>query len=557
MHCENAAADSPVIGLFSELFEQFRAIGQFTMESWPSRALDEGLLRTTGLLKSSLQAFENSMNLCCDAGETPFIFNTQHWSGSRVAGISDGGSSPRPSEILISFVACWIEHWKAQEQNCVSDRFLRGAAAVAEMEGLESAVSYLVDCYMCGLILQPQTLAWSIHQLLGISQSGAPNEPIIEKVFPDGKPKSVSEWLLPRINSIPGDNHKLRDGHHWRGFLVDLIFNYVEQNVAAISFNRWLPGRWRIAGLIDALLKMLDWEEDPSLSMRSAIMQLEEVRADAAGIQATIDIVSHFPYGLQSLHGVFNVVASGLRAEDEKGWRDRLHERFLIPTSIADQILAGQHVDISPEWQRLSSGYASAFAFNFHKKPDVTYVRYRPFTTEEVVESAVAQATLDEAAMFEPAQRAAILRRVGKSPLTFEPENKEWQDWFNNNEEPIAELCDFIHGRMVSAEIQSLIEVSNNIPKTSVSAKVAHWETMMNVYPYFHFAAYELAILFDELDQHAAAKQLVEQSILAFPHDSARWHSFAIILKRGGDAEEANRAESVAQMIARAGRPSG
>ena len=404
------------------------------------------------------------------------------------------------------------------------------------------------------------------------------DQTVLEQFFPGGVPQTTADWIKAEIELVPRDDVVSKRSDEWISLLIELAFSRIEQIADSSSYDKWFSGRWRISGLLDALFAVITRHcPEPSLPMRAALDQLEEVRADVGGsMHLTLSNRPHDRYFLAALGGMFTGLSLSIQAQDPQGWKHRVvEERFLIPRAITEPVFAERYEDVPPEWQALTSGYASALRFWLDKDDDVTWVRRPSFTFDEVHESATANASLEQAGITDPLTHNAIEHVVADpnwSPglsrafaeakslsgderpvippeTTFE-EEKSLSDWLQNNREQIEQLSESVRRDMGLDEIESWIAKASELQESSVEAKAALWSDVVSLYPCFHFASLELGIAKDQAGDPAGALPWIEQAILAYPRDPMRWQSLEVVSKRLNRAGDAVAAMAVSKMLA-------
>ena len=562
-----------VIRIAGKLFAQFRAIGQFSSQSGGQEGqLNDDLIKRIGFLRSLFQALESTVGLRFESEETTFVYNTYSWTAERIAGFADGSAQLYPSQIIDSYFGGWRVQWDAKAEETRSTRFLRAALWICNTEGLERAITYLSESYMSGLILESDTLAWSILQLLMASHTAPDDRAVVGEFFPQGIPQNTADWIGFPIQPVSADSDLVKQSEKWLPFFVELTFSVFERIAQSSSYDNWLTGRWRTEGLLEALFVKLHWGNQLSLPMRTALDQIEEVRADTGGMQDVFRAYPHNRYFLTKL-SAFKLLYLEVQRRDPEGWKDRLvEERFLVPKAVAEQVFAEQFFDVPIEWQGLSFGYASALAFWLTGNSDVTTVRQRPFDTEQVRSSPATETAFEEAGIQGAQHRNAIERSIVHPEWTprwetfiaaarnlpgdkdqIEPaENAEktaLSDWWKENENQIQELRASITQELSLNELQSSIKQAGEFPKSSLAERAAMWKETISLYPYFHFGCLEIAVALDESNRAREALPWIEQAILALPHDQMRWHSLAVISKHLDRPEDAIAAAAISEMI--------
>jgi hypothetical protein len=183
MLSDGQLARGSVVRIAGKLFTQFRAIGQFSpLDSHQKGGLDPSFVKTAAFLRALFQALEARVGLRFEPRETPFIYNSQNWSGERIAGFTDESAQPLPSQIIDSYLGSWQLQWEAKAKQTQPARFLRGALSICNAEGLEPAIAYLAESYMSGLILDAEGLAWPVLQLVTASHN-VPDDRAVAAAF--------------------------------------------------------------------------------------------------------------------------------------------------------------------------------------------------------------------------------------------------------------------------------------------------------------------------------------------------------------------------------------
>ncbi|VTR93267.1 tetratricopeptide tpr_1 repeat-containing protein : [Gemmata massiliana] len=481
---------TPLTELATRLYGQIRATGLFLLANRPDqKAVPPECFHRIGFAREFLEVLSETIGLKFAPDEVPLLYHTHGWPAPDIAGYARPDGPVKPHHTVQSYMGSWALVWQGREDGSGSaGRITKAVLQVLHARGAGAAVRYLFDCARAGYLIDEDAVTHVLLLLGEAYQCSGTDADLVARVFPNGLPRSVSEWAEYDLSAADlSADEPARDVAD----LADVVIDYVDELHRTMtdvrSYGEWLTHQALGRPIFAAAFRALrNWFDPVPLSLRSYIDALEENLCDAGSTQLTIFRSSEGPAA------DFTATYAGPRAftllirhavTDE--WRTRVRERAIVPCQILDAIAARSNAGLPAHWRRLPADLAAPFAF--------------------------------------------VVKRAPVWPVIY------------GREEPAPES-----GASPATQLIAIIRANETAPP---DAQLARLRAFLESYPWNHFAHHELAIARDRAGNHTEALAAISDSIVLEPRNHLAWHSLAVVLANLGHETEARIAAVVCHAL--------
>ena len=479
------------------------------------------------------------------ATTVPFIYNGASWHAQAKGGYWGKDDHPRLTDMVITRAGAWSGG--LDDKGYVGHLLISALDVVSRRRNVTDGLDFLFSVFKEGHSWKVEDFVESADMLLSIlARQRPPHLGLDLKSTPVSEVSNAYQMLKASLSDEPEMPELRMTARRW---VVQRIADGIATARAAKTADRWLKSYAELNGLTELYQKLAPNESELRLDEKAINSFIMELGADIGAYRLVlaehVKKSGHRPIVNKPDFSI--AIWFALKSIDSKNWLDLLfYERLLVPDVLKEQVgqlMNGKRIAKKPirwprEWREFSATYATAFAAI--RGGPVHMMRTELHSPEEIKRAL----SCHEKALplLDAIDYIIDVEYLGNLTLEERP---------SYDRELAFQILSDTENSLCSLELDAQFErVFSLQGAENSSARLDTLRNIVELYPWFAHAHYELAISKDEAGDVHGALDSLETAITLEPTTSDFWRSLSVIYRKLPVHPKEHRfAQSVTMML--------